>query len=222
MLEFQMQEEEPGTQMTAKSPSRRPGGCTFPTRPRRAARSDGECLVYDEHFEAGIRQIRDILGGLGIPYHFTGGLAASFYGEPRFTQDVDLVIHLSADIRRPKPCCNDCPQRYLADRRSSWMRSVGRASSRLSRTRDRVLKIDFHVGEKIPGELQRTHATGDLAPVSPSRWSPRRTRSSRSCSGFSGKREVQARRDPDAQGGRGCRLGVSTIAGLELGRRRRS
>lgn len=49
--------------------------------------------MYDEHFEAGIQQIRDILDELGIHYHFTGGLAASIYGEPRFTQDVDLVIH---------------------------------------------------------------------------------------------------------------------------------
>ena len=29
---------------------------------------------------------------LDLPYHVTGGLASSFYGEPRFTQDVDFVI----------------------------------------------------------------------------------------------------------------------------------
>ena len=53
--------------------------------------------MQDDHFWACVRRISSILGGLGIPYHFTGGLASSFYGEPRFTQDIDIVIRLSVD-----------------------------------------------------------------------------------------------------------------------------
>ena len=60
-------------------------------------RSNGGRLVQDEHFWACVRRIGSILGGLAIPYHFTGGLASSFYGEPRFTQDIDVVIRLSVD-----------------------------------------------------------------------------------------------------------------------------
>ncbi len=33
----------------------------------------------------------------GLSFHFTGGVAASFYGDPRFTQDLDLVIELTVD-----------------------------------------------------------------------------------------------------------------------------
>jgi hypothetical protein len=31
----------------------------------------------------------------GIPYFITGSVASIFYGEPRLTHDIDIVIHLS-------------------------------------------------------------------------------------------------------------------------------
>jgi len=34
------------------------------------------------------------LGHLGIPYFITGSIASIFYGEPRFTNDIDVVIEL--------------------------------------------------------------------------------------------------------------------------------
>jgi len=38
---------------------------------------------------------------LGIPYMVTGSIAAIFYGEPRLTHDIDIVLHLRlADIGR--------------------------------------------------------------------------------------------------------------------------
>ena len=61
--------------------------------------------MQDEHFWACVRRIGSILGGLAIPYHFTGGLASSFYGEPRFTQDVDVVIRLSVDESSDRAHC---------------------------------------------------------------------------------------------------------------------
>jgi hypothetical protein len=36
------------------------------------------------------------LDGLGVPYMVTGSVASMFYGVTRFTNDLDLVIHLSA------------------------------------------------------------------------------------------------------------------------------
>ncbi|HMN68902.1 MAG TPA: hypothetical protein PKC28_10225 [Bdellovibrionales bacterium] len=33
----------------------------------------------------------------GIPYFVTGSIASIFYGEPRLTHDVDIVVHLSQD-----------------------------------------------------------------------------------------------------------------------------
>ena len=42
---------------------------------------------------------RDVVGRLeksGIDYYLVGSLAATYYGRPRFTNDVDLVLHLKA------------------------------------------------------------------------------------------------------------------------------
>ena len=39
-----------------------------------------------------MERIKAILVELKIPFHFTGGIAVFYYGEPRFTQDLDLVI----------------------------------------------------------------------------------------------------------------------------------
>src|SRR5262249_39211358 len=48
-------------------------------------------------YQETMQRIMAILEELGLRYHFTGAIAASFYGDPRFTQDLDLAIHLSAD-----------------------------------------------------------------------------------------------------------------------------
>ena len=43
---------------------------------------------------------------LGLEYHLTGGVVASYYGDPRFTQDLDLVIRLTADQPETKMLLN--------------------------------------------------------------------------------------------------------------------
>lgn len=48
-----------------------------------------------------LRRLLDPLHETGIPYMITGGLAAIIYGEPRLTNDVDLVLQLSPrDVER--------------------------------------------------------------------------------------------------------------------------
>lgn len=37
------------------------------------------------------------LNALGMPYMVSGSVAAIFYGEPRLTNDVDLILHIRAD-----------------------------------------------------------------------------------------------------------------------------
>jgi hypothetical protein len=111
--------------------------------------------VYEEHFRSCIEQICSILDGLGFHYHFTGSLAASFSGEPRFTQDVDLVIQLSADRPETKALLEQLSTHYDINHQAI-MEAIRQEGLFQVLDEQTVIKIDFHVGEKIPGELQRS------------------------------------------------------------------
>lgn len=45
-----------------------------------------------------LADILSLVSAAGIPYMITGSLASTFYGRPRTTQDIDLVIE--ADAKR--------------------------------------------------------------------------------------------------------------------------
>jgi hypothetical protein len=42
------------------------------------------------------------LNKLSIPYMITGAVASIIYGEPRLTNDIDLVINMKSDSKRPR------------------------------------------------------------------------------------------------------------------------
>ena len=48
--------------------------------------------MLENYLRESMERIKAILVELKIPFHFTGGIAVFYYGEPRFTQDLDLVI----------------------------------------------------------------------------------------------------------------------------------
>jgi hypothetical protein len=45
-----------------------------------------------EAFQRTIEGFVSILMRLQIPFHLTGGAISSAYGEPRLTQDIDIVV----------------------------------------------------------------------------------------------------------------------------------
>jgi hypothetical protein len=112
-------------------------------------------LVQGQGIPETMQRISTILEDLGLRYHFTGGLASSYYGDPRLTQDVDLVIQL--DVSQPAT-------KALLSRLSSGYVIHEQAAIEAIRTNrifqaideESLVKIDFHVGEKIPGELGRS------------------------------------------------------------------
>jgi hypothetical protein len=111
--------------------------------------------VFDEQFLASLERICSILDGLELRYHFTGGIASSFYGEPRFTQDLDLVVQLSAGGTETGALLQRLSLNYLIDRQVA-LDAIRRKSIFQAIDGQSAIKIDFHVGEKIPGELQRS------------------------------------------------------------------
>jgi hypothetical protein len=116
------------------------------------ARSGGATV---DGFSETIERLFAILIELGLRFHVTGGIASSFYGEPRFTQDLDLVIDLAVNRRETTELIARLSQSYLITKEVA-MHAV--KERRLFQVIDNLsmIRIDFHVGEKIPGELSRS------------------------------------------------------------------
>lgn len=49
-----------------------------------------------------MRRVVESFGGVGLDYMFTGALAASYYGVPRTTMDVDVVVKVTQQEARSK------------------------------------------------------------------------------------------------------------------------
>jgi Nucleotidyl transferase AbiEii toxin, Type IV TA system len=111
--------------------------------------------VLENYLRESMERIKALLVELKIPFHFTGGIAVFYYGEPRFTQDLDLVIRLSASSPEAEQLLSRLSETYLIHKPTALQAIRG---SGLFQAIDQttLVKIDFHVGEKIPGELDRT------------------------------------------------------------------
>ncbi|MGB0600300.1 MAG: nucleotidyl transferase AbiEii/AbiGii toxin family protein [Rubripirellula sp.] len=109
-----------------------------------------------EAFQATLGKATEIFQRLGIRFHLTGGVTSILYGEPRMTQDIDMVVDNQA----------------LADQLETFLRlldtgdflfdatSVRRAVERreMFQLLDKVeaLKLDVYPRELIAGELDRS------------------------------------------------------------------
>ena len=155
MMEFQIRKAQPGiSDREAKRQTAKRMYISDDAAQRLLGQSGGHGMERVDYQET-MKRIMAILGELGLRYHFTGGIAASYYGDPRFTQDLDLVIQLSADRPETKALLNRLSSGYLIHEQAA-MEAI--QSNGLFQAIDEAsfLKIDFHVGEKIPGELARS------------------------------------------------------------------
>ena len=53
-------------------------------------------MTEADDIAATVRRISELLRKFSIGFHVTGGIACSYHGEPRFTQDIDIVIDPAA------------------------------------------------------------------------------------------------------------------------------
>ena len=108
-----------------------------------------------DDFPETIQRILAILDALGVRFHVTGGIAASFYGDPRYTHDLDIVVDLAVGRPETNEFLTRLSRSHLISREVAMQairqKELFQAIDNLS-----MIKIDFHVGEKIPGELTRS------------------------------------------------------------------
>jgi hypothetical protein len=122
-----------------------------------------------EIFRDTLSRLVAILARHAVRFHLTGGITSVAYGEPRMTQDVDIVVDNAAISR----CLDEfiasateanflldaaAVRRAVADRSMFQLFDMGEA-----------LKIDVYPREMIPGELDRSRELevfeGMLIPV---------------------------------------------------------
>jgi hypothetical protein len=109
----------------------------------------------DQGLPETMERISRILEELGLKYHYTGGVAVSYYGDPRFTQDLDLVIQLAIDQPETKLLLDRLSAGFIVHKQAVLDAIRARALFQAI-DEESLVKIDFHVGEKIPGELGRS------------------------------------------------------------------
>ncbi len=112
-------------------------------------------LREDQGLPETIGRITKVLEGLGLRFHFTGGVAASYYGEPRLTQDLDVVIQIEPDQPEARELLDTLSSGYLISE-SAAQEAIRTCRLFQAIDQESLVEIEFHVGEKIPGELGRS------------------------------------------------------------------
>jgi hypothetical protein len=115
----------------------------------------GRVMSVEPDFVETTARIVRILSDFGVKFHLTGGVVAAYYGDPRSTQDLDIVVELSVNRAETTELLARLDQSYEVTKvvaiNAIEQKGLFQAIDKLS-----MIKIDFHVGEKIPGELGRS------------------------------------------------------------------
>ena len=120
-------------------------------------------MINGSDLKLTLTDVVEILNIRGFKFHLTGGLASSFYGEPRFTQDIDVVIRVAAGASLDR-LIQDLSQKFIVD--GAAIEDAVRRQAVFQALHGRtMIKVDFHVGEAIHGELDRSHSVEILAGV---------------------------------------------------------
>jgi len=109
-----------------------------------------------EAFQETMNKLAVILDGLQIRYHLTGGLTGTAYGEPRMTQDIDLVVdpqQLSESLADFLAMLKGSD--FLFDE-ATIRKAVDQGGQFQLLDQQETLKLDVYARELIPGELDRT------------------------------------------------------------------
>jgi hypothetical protein len=108
-------------------------------------------MVVD--IETAVRDIVARLDSCGVSYAFTGGILAIHYGEPRTTQDVDVVVQIFSAEDAEK-LIQAFAEDYDIDPDAIHLAIQNRDMAQAFH-QTRFAKVDLHFGELIPGEFER-------------------------------------------------------------------
>lgn len=102
-----------------------------------------------------ISRVAEAFQKLEIPFHVTGGIVSSYYGVPRYTMDIDFVVLLEQGHRDLPAIVEVLNSAFEIDLESAGesLRSHGIFQAL---DKESFHKVDFHSGQRIPGEFSRS------------------------------------------------------------------
>lgn len=107
-------------------------------------------------FRHTVSRLVAILQRHGVRFHLTGGITSVAYGEPRMTQDVDVVVENAALARSLDRFITAATQTGFLLDAASVRRAVADRSMFQLFDMAEALKIDVYPRELVPGELDRS------------------------------------------------------------------
>ena len=107
-------------------------------------------------FRHTVSRLVAILHRHGVRFHLTGGITSIAYGEPRMTQDVDVVVENRAIARAMESFIAAAEQAGFLLDAASIRRAVAERSMFQLFDMSEALKIDVYPRELVPGELDRS------------------------------------------------------------------
>ena len=107
-------------------------------------------------FRHTVSRLVAVLQRHGVRFHLTGGITSIAYGEPRMTQDVDVVVENVAIARAMDPFIASAEQAGFLLDADSVRRAVADRSMFQLFDMSEALKIDVYPRELVPGELDRS------------------------------------------------------------------
>lgn len=113
-------------------------------------------MLPAEGFQPTLTKLVAVLDRLRIRFHLTGGITSVVYGEPRMTQDLDLVLDPDRVVAvRDEFLSALSDEGFVLGEQTARRAIESRHMFQLLDV-DRVIKLDLYVRCLIPGELDRS------------------------------------------------------------------
>jgi hypothetical protein len=113
--------------------------------------------VYpNEIFQPTLTKFVGVVNRFGIRFHLTGGITAVAYGEPRMTQDLDLVIDYDTALRNRESFLSALIEAGFHLELTTARNAMDRKTMFQLLDVDQALKLDLYPEASIPGELNRS------------------------------------------------------------------
>ena len=113
-------------------------------------------MLEVEVFRPTLTRLVGVLDRTGVRFHLTGGVTAVAYGEPRMTQDIDLVIDSAAALGNVDAFLGELAAAGFYFEEKTVRTSLAAKTMFQILDIDQALKLDLYPESSIPGELARS------------------------------------------------------------------